>query len=122
MAYWKVWTPPLVSQRKITIGDQAVLESWITKKLGSMIHGDRLRPVRKRSSIPDIEKVFSESDDDPLEKERKEVERVKKSDSIKRAITDIYRTAKLLHNFSILVSPYIHRNLECVSYLQLFYQ
>ena len=94
------------------------LESWITKKLGSMIHGDRLRPVRKRSSIPDIEKVFSESDDDPLEKERKEVERVKKSDSIKRAIADIYRTAKLLHNFSILVSPCIHRNLEFVSYLQ----
>ena len=89
-----------------------------------MIHGDCLRPVRKRSSIPDIETVFSESDDrdNVLEKERKEVERVKKSDSIKRAITDIYRTAKLLHNFSILVSPYIHRNLECVSYLQLFYQ
>ena len=124
MAYWKVWTPPLVSQRKITIGDQAVLKTGSRKRFGSMIHGDCLRPVRKRSSIPDIETVFSESDDrdNVLEKERKEVERVKKSDSIKRAITDIYRTAKLLHNFSILVSPYIHRNLECVSYLQLFYQ
>lgn len=95
------------------------LEDWITKKLGSMIHGDRLR-LRKRSSIPDIERVFSESDDedDALEKERKEVEKVKISDSIKRAIADVYRTAKLLHNFSILVSPCIRRNLEFVSYLQ----
>ncbi|KAL3800524.1 hypothetical protein ACHAW5_009034 [Stephanodiscus triporus] len=75
------------------------LEGWIVKKFGPMIHGNRLRTVRERSSIPTIEAVFGESFDDDASKEH---DRVKKTDSIKRAITDVYRTAKLLHNFSIL--------------------
>ena len=85
------------------------LEAWVINKFGPMIHGDRLRPVVPQdqgSALPDIERVFSASsyhnEDDDSEKKRKELERVKKSDSIQRAITDIYRTAKLLHNFCIL--------------------
>ena len=66
------------------------------------------------SSTSDIGLQFSESLDDnedpeilPIteeERQRRKEEMTKKSDSIKRAITDIYRTAKLLHNYSIMVS------------------
>ena len=72
--------------------------------------------------LPDIEDVFQESfneedEDEGLKvdtqvvednnKKRKniqkeELDRVKKLDSIQRAITDIYRTSKLLHNYCIL--------------------
>lgn len=38
------------------------------------------------------------------EMRRAKLDLVRESDSIKRAIADIYRTAKLLHNFSIMVS------------------
>lgn len=100
------------------------LEKWISKKFGPMIHGDHLRSVVKVATnkhprdLPDIEGVFQESfneDDDDVvhqdeeEKEednkrnaQKELDRVKKLDSIQRAITDIYRTSKLLHNYCIL--------------------
>lgn len=35
---------------------------------------------------------------------KQKVDLVRESDSIKRAITDIYRTAKMLHNYTIMVS------------------
>jgi hypothetical protein len=41
---------------------------------------------------------------DDVQKRKKKEEMVRKEDSIKRALTDIYRTAKLLHNYSIMVS------------------
>jgi hypothetical protein len=91
------------------------LEGWIVKKFGPMIHGDRLRTVREHSLISTIEAVFAESFDDDAAKEH---DRVKNTDSIKRAITDVYRTAKLLHNFSILVSPYFHQDIKFVPCLQ----
>ena len=39
---------------------------------------------------------------------RHKLDLVREADSIKRAITDIYRTAKLLHNYSIMVSTFIN--------------
>jgi hypothetical protein len=44
-----------------------------------------------------ITKIRSQSSSDKLDLERE-------SDSIKRALTDIYRNAKMLHNYSIMVS------------------
>ncbi len=91
---------------------RSLIES-ITQKWGSMIHGNGLRPVRDRehynapgTGMPDLAKIFSESmdDDDETQKREKKEELLRKEDSIKRAITDIYRTAKLLHNYSIMVS------------------
>lgn len=69
-------------------------------------------------SIPDVVLKFSESLEDAglldhgdpeqvLELKRKKEEFVRRSDSIKRAITDIYRTSKLLHNYSIMVSAWL---------------
>lgn len=97
------------------------LENWISKKFGPMIHGDHLRSVVKGATnkhpqdLPDIEGVFQESfneEDEVLEdtqveeankrNTQKELDRVKKLDSIQRAITDVYRTSKLLHNYCIL--------------------
>ena len=99
---------------------QSLIES-ITRKWGSMIshHGNNLRVVREQSSdlgpsspsprysgVPDLAKIFSESvdDEDDVQKRKKKEELMRKEDSIKRALTDIYRTAKLLHNYSIMVS------------------
>ena len=74
----------------------------------------------RRGSLPQMELQFSESLDDvdvdpehkpsgggggekdDFEKKRKKEDLLRKSDSIKRAITDIYRTSKLLHNYSIM--------------------
>jgi hypothetical protein len=96
---------------------QSLIES-ITRKWGSMIHnhGNNLRAVREHGSdlgptdtgtgLPELSKIFSESMDeqDDVQKRKKKEEMVRKEDSIKRALTDIYRTAKLLHNYSIMVS------------------
>lgn len=94
----------------------SIVES-ITQKFESMMHGGATSTLREYnsslgSSFPDMAIQFTESlEDDGLDPESKELERKKKkeellrnSDSIKRAITDIYRTAKLLHNYSIMVS------------------
>ncbi len=102
---------------------QSLMES-ITRKWGSMInhHGNNLRVVREQisdsgpsspipnySGVPDLAKIFSESmdDEDDVQKRKKKEELIRKEDSIKRALTDIYRTAKLLHNYSIMVSLFI---------------
>jgi hypothetical protein len=101
---------------------QSLIES-ITRKWGSMIHnhGNNLRSVREHGSdlgptgtntnttttgLPELSKIFSESMDeqDDVQKRKKKEEMARKEDSIKRALTDIYRTAKLLHNYSIMVS------------------
>lgn len=111
---------------------QSLIES-ITRKWGSMIshhHGNNLRVVREHGSdlgptsptttttttttarpshsggLPDLSKIFSESmdEEDDVQKRKEKEELMRKEDSIKRALTDIYRTAKLLHNYSIMVS------------------
>lgn len=98
----------------------SLIES-ITRKWGSMIHhhGNNLRAVREHGSdlgptspsprntgLPDLAKIFSDSmdEEDDVQKRKKKEELMRKEDSIKRALTDIYRTAKLLHNYSIMVS------------------
>mmetsp|Transcript_16374 Transcript_16374/g.29704 ORF Transcript_16374/g.29704 Transcript_16374/m.29704 type:complete len:872 (-) Transcript_16374:91-2706(-) len=83
----------------------------ITQRFESMLHGNSVRTLNE-SSLPDLDFQFSASldDEDPgrkleggeTDKKKKKEELARNSDSIKRAITDIYRTAKLLHNFSIM--------------------
>ena len=88
----------------------------ITQRFESMLHGNSVRNLNesslRSSTVPDLDFEFSVSldDEDPgrkleggkLDKKKKKEELARNSDSIKRAITDIYRTAKLLHNFSIM--------------------
>lgn len=85
----------------------------ITQRFESMLYGG-LPPLneseRRSSSVPDLDLEVSGSDDegashrpgDGLDTKKKDEQLARNSGSIKRAITDIYRTAKLLHNFSIM--------------------
>ena len=84
----------------------------ITQRFESMMH----KHTNSLNTLPDFQFSISLDDDDQLEKlspvrEERDVEKEKKdkkgdrlrqADSIKRAITDIYRTSKLLHNYSIM--------------------
>jgi hypothetical protein len=59
------------------------------------------------SEIPALGGILSESaaeegGDELLDERRKKDAYMRKSDSIKQAITDAYRTSKLLHNYSIM--------------------
>ena len=92
----------------------------MTQKFEGLLQG--LRPGRRESvshdavgGHPSLDVKHSESLDDDYddierilrgeasaEKRREKEELARKLDSIKRAITDIYRTAKLLHNYSIM--------------------
>lgn len=92
---------------------QKSLVESITQRFEYMIHKASTlnESTNRRGSIPDLggsemdmEIQYSESLEGDLEKKEKKQELLRKSDSIKRAITDIYRTAKLLHNYSIMVS------------------
>ncbi|KAL7543571.1 hypothetical protein ACHAXR_012896 [Thalassiosira sp. AJA248-18] len=87
----------------------------MTQKFESMLHGIETHPLNERGAtsgtIPDMDMEHSESldDEDPeskmldgLEKKKKKEEFARKSDSIKRAITDIHRTSKLLQNYSVM--------------------
>jgi hypothetical protein len=74
----------------------------LTCKFEEMLQGAGHRGHEKGvsirvSALPDISDIFSQEsmDDDEM---------MRKSDSIKRAITDVYRTSKLLNNYSIMVS------------------
>jgi len=81
---------------------------WIANKFEAMMHRN---PLNESNRTLTDGLRFSESleDEDPegkvgddLAKKEKKEAFVRKSDSIKRAITDIYRTSKLLNNFSIM--------------------
>ena len=77
----------------------------MTNRLESMMHGIH---HTRRSSVPDVNLQQSLSDmEDDIERRRKKEELLRKADSIKRAVTDIYRTSKLLHNYSIMVSALV---------------
>jgi len=86
---------------------------WLTEKFEAMMQGDAIENFRgsghnRSGSASEFAESLEDDDEDPhhlpgdnLKKEQK-VENVRKSDSIRRAITDIYRTSKLLHNFAIM--------------------
>lgn len=89
----------------------------MTQKFESMLYGMSSHVnANNNDAIPGMGIEFSESledDEDPeqklvdeMERKKKKEEFVRNTDSIKRAITDIYRTAKLLHNYSIMVSSF----------------
>ncbi|KAL3767430.1 hypothetical protein ACHAW5_004823 [Stephanodiscus triporus] len=83
------------------------LVQTLTYRFEEMLQGKgNLRDNSIRvSKIPDLGDIFSgESmdDEDGLNNKKKRDEMMRKSDSIKRAITDVYRTSKLLHNYSIM--------------------
>lgn len=85
------------------------LVQTLTNKFEEILVGKgNLRDTSIRvSKIPDLGDIFSgESmdDEDGLNNKKRRDEMMRKSDSIKRAITDVYRTSKLLHNYSIMVS------------------
>jgi len=78
----------------------------ITEKFETIMRRRSVITMR-RGSIPDVDTQFSESMEiedleDEFGMDRSKEEMLRKSDSIKRAITDIYRTAKLLNNYSIM--------------------
>jgi hypothetical protein len=78
-----------------------------TSKFEEILQGSGKRGSIQVSNLPDIRDILAqESMDDEDEKanQKKRDEMMRKSDSIKRAITDVYRTSKLLHNYSIMVS------------------
>ena len=78
-----------------------------TSKFEKILHRSGKMGHARVSSVPDIRDILAqESMDDEDEKanQKKRDEMMRKSDSIKRAITDVYRTSKLLHNYSIMVS------------------
>lgn len=83
--------------------------SVAVQRFESIMHGTKVGTLSENSPsnspVPDMEVQLSESLDDEylghLDSKKKD-EFLKSADSIKRAITDIYRTAKLLHNFSIM--------------------
>lgn len=56
---------------------------------------------RNQRNIFGVEEYFSD-DDEPSRDKEKDDKAVAEVDSIKRALIDQYRTAKLLHNFAIL--------------------
>ena len=90
------------------------LVETITQRFETMMHGKHLPGHTRSDSSPsyEIRLAKSVSDDDvhDLESQLKrqsssdKMDLERESDSIKRALTDIYRTAKMLHNFSIMVS------------------
>lgn len=76
-----------------------------TSKFEEILQGSGKRGSIQVSNLPDIRDILAqESMDDEDEKanQKKRDEMMRKSDSIKRAITDVYRTSKLLHNYSIM--------------------
>mmetsp|Transcript_15878 Transcript_15878/g.33577 ORF Transcript_15878/g.33577 Transcript_15878/m.33577 type:complete len:856 (-) Transcript_15878:67-2634(-) len=105
-----------VMKQKQTKRTSISIVGSLTQRFESMLHGsigsqDPNGSTNLRdSSIPDIsfKQSMSLDDEDPEHKLSasmniiKKEELVRNSDSIKRAIRDIYRTAKLLHNYSIM--------------------
>ena len=79
----------------------------IVKKIESMVQGKRPGDQEEAAPHPLLKMESSLSlDDEPPpgqpDERRKKDQLLKSSESIQRAIKDIYRTAKLLHNFSIM--------------------
>lgn len=75
----------------------------ITKKFESMMHNtSKVMDFQMSESLEDEFDENHPDGGDLLEKQKKKDDILRKSDSIKRAITDIYRTSKLLHNYSIM--------------------
>jgi len=83
------------------------LVQTLTEKIDAILHKTNTHTYGD-SEIPALGEIFSESvdvdDDEGLDKKEKKDAIMRKSDSIKRAITDVYRTSKLLQNYSIMVS------------------
>ena len=89
----------------------SLIDELVTK-FESVMHNrklsDNIPSIRTTASVdsaediisdtenPNIMKLRSQSSSDKLDIERE-------SDSIKRALTDVYRNAKMLHNYSIMV-------------------
>ena len=79
----------------------------IVQKIESMVQGKRLGNQEEAAPHPLLKMESSLSlDDEPPpgqpDERRKNDQLLKSSESIQRAIKDIYRTATLLHNFSIM--------------------
>lgn len=84
------------------------LVQTLTEKFDAILHKTNMHETNGDSEIPALGEIFSESvdvdDDEGYDKKEKKDAIMRKSDSIKRAITDVYRTSKLLQNYSIMVS------------------
>lgn len=95
----------LNKQRQKQQKRMSVMES-MTQRFETMMQGMQSSSERSDflESLDDEEDPGRKKIVGDLEKKKEKEEMVRKSDSIKRAITDIYRTAKLLHNYSIMVS------------------
>ena len=103
------------------------LVETITQRFETMMHGKHLPGHTRSDSSPsyEIRLAKSVSDDDvhDLESQLKrqsssdKMDLERESDSIKRALTDIYRTAKMLHNFSIMVSHMPSIVKYCLQYM-----